>query len=373
MLKKNLYRILIKIISFTLILILLFEAGSAQNLLANPGFEDVNICSEYHSPCAPEAWFYIMPTAIPVINAAIPPRFMGANCLWIPVQNVYAQNKMQQIIYTNLLCPLLQGKKYKISFYINTLDRPFCKIEMGLTKTEPGSKAFSNKDLATVLPVTPDMAIAQIKKTWQAIEIIYTAKGGERFFIIGNISKESFPFKENERMNDTGEIYYFIDDISIRSLDNIPFCAASEKVKSKMYARNFRHTDSAYINLSDTETMTRKDTIVIPAIFFKTNKSDLESAYKFVFNKIISEWKADKIDRIDIEGHTDDTGTLLQNMALSEYRAKKIEFYIINKIPALKQKIYTSGKAWYFPIVGNNNESERSQNRRVSIILTYRL
>ena len=41
----------------------------AQNLLANPGLEDINICTEYHAPCAPEAWFNVHVLRIPPLQA----------------------------------------------------------------------------------------------------------------------------------------------------------------------------------------------------------------------------------------------------------------------------------------------------------------
>src|SRR5258706_16061053 len=41
---------------FLLLFLLGSILSSAQNLLVNGGFEDENICTEYHEPCAPEGW-----------------------------------------------------------------------------------------------------------------------------------------------------------------------------------------------------------------------------------------------------------------------------------------------------------------------------
>src|SRR5580658_4560979 len=42
-----------------LVLILLFQRVEGQNLVPNPSFEDVNMCSEFDQPCSPSAWFYL--------------------------------------------------------------------------------------------------------------------------------------------------------------------------------------------------------------------------------------------------------------------------------------------------------------------------
>ena len=36
--------------------IFIFKYSFSQNLLANGGFEDENICVEFHVNCSPEAW-----------------------------------------------------------------------------------------------------------------------------------------------------------------------------------------------------------------------------------------------------------------------------------------------------------------------------
>ena len=42
------------------------EVEAVAQEIANGGFEDYNICTEYNAPCAPEAWFRLPPTEINV-------------------------------------------------------------------------------------------------------------------------------------------------------------------------------------------------------------------------------------------------------------------------------------------------------------------
>ncbi|MEO6583687.1 MAG: hypothetical protein ABIO05_05145, partial [Ferruginibacter sp.] len=74
---------------FLFLFVLISQKASAQNLFANEGFEDLNVCTEYHINCAPEAWFYIKPTTNPLVNGRLVPRpMLGNNLLLVPVFNV---------------------------------------------------------------------------------------------------------------------------------------------------------------------------------------------------------------------------------------------------------------------------------------------
>jgi outer membrane protein OmpA-like peptidoglycan-associated protein len=68
--------------------------------------------------------------------------------------------------------------------------------------------------------------------------------------------------------------------------------------------------------------------------------------------------------RIEISGHTDNTGTDVINNALSQARADAVKTYLLSAgIPAarIQSKGYGSKK----PKVSNDTEEGRAQNRRV--------
>jgi outer membrane protein OmpA-like peptidoglycan-associated protein len=73
--------------------------------------------------------------------------------------------------------------------------------------------------------------------------------------------------------------------------------------------------------------------------------------------------------KIEIQGHTDNTGTDEKNKALSENRAKSVYQYLIDKgvsAGRLSYKGYASSK----PIGPNNTESGRAKNRRTEFVVT---
>jgi outer membrane protein OmpA-like peptidoglycan-associated protein len=68
--------------------------------------------------------------------------------------------------------------------------------------------------------------------------------------------------------------------------------------------------------------------------------------------------------RINISGHTDDSGNEGQNLILSEERAKSIKNYIVSKGVA-SGRIDNHGWGSQIPIAPNNTEAGRKKNRRV--------
>jgi outer membrane protein OmpA-like peptidoglycan-associated protein len=75
--------------------------------------------------------------------------------------------------------------------------------------------------------------------------------------------------------------------------------------------------------------------------------------------------------KIEIHGHTDNTGDEAKNQKISENRAKAVREYIISKNIEPKRISY-KGFGSKQPIKLNNTEEGRKKNRRVEfLILTH--
>jgi outer membrane protein OmpA-like peptidoglycan-associated protein len=70
--------------------------------------------------------------------------------------------------------------------------------------------------------------------------------------------------------------------------------------------------------------------------------------------------------KIQIEGHTDIVGNAVDNLKLSENRAKAVVTYFISKGIDPK-RLSSKGFGATKPISGNNSEEERAQNRRTEL------
>ncbi len=72
---------------------------------------------------------------------------------------------------------------------------------------------------------------------------------------------------------------------------------------------------------------------------------------------------------IEIQGHTDDTGTEEYNQGLSERRASAVATYLRNKNVS-SSRITTKGFGETAPKYGNDSDANRSLNRRVDFLIT---
>jgi chemotaxis protein MotB len=79
------------------------------------------------------------------------------------------------------------------------------------------------------------------------------------------------------------------------------------------------------------------------------------------------------IDKIQIEGHTANVGETISNVfewQLSANRAIAVLKYFIQEDGLPQSKMSIAGYSHYIPIATNDNESGRSQNRRVEVRIT---
>ena len=346
---------------------------TAQNLFANAGFEEINVCTEYRATCAPEAWYYIKPTTNPLINDRAAPRpLLGTNILLVPVHNVFDPTGTRPYVYTMLACPLVAGEKYKLSFYINTSNRKFYNLDFYFSDKEPATRYFNTTNISPAFSITINEIVAEMKQGWQAVEYFFTATGNERFCMLGNLS-QAMDYEIKEKMNSSGTVFYFLDEIKLATLNNIPLCDGYAHHIKVMYDQDSRHTDHT---LLDVEIIKPKplvfitDTISIPAVFFETNSARLKPSFQKIMDSIAGMLAGKAISKIDIIGHTDNKGKQEDNMLLSLNRAQAVKNYLVNKLPQYTDNTFIVGKGQDQPIADNATELGRTKNRRVEIILT---
>ncbi len=358
---------------------------TAQNFFANPGFEDINVCTEFNAFCAPEAWFYIRPTTNPLVNRSdVPIPLSGQNLLLVPMENVYCRKDFEAsfchgFVYTMLACPLLKDETYHIEFYVNSSGRKYHEINFAFSSIEPAIENFDVYRPPGIISIRATDLRKDTVNGWRKVTHDFTATGKEKYFILGNFSKSQLGFKKQERMNSGGMVYYFVDDISLTSNNGISLCQNYQVNIEKIYAQNFRHTNYMLVGDQLSEAVQeitkpivfRNDTITIPAAFFKTGSAALMPSFNRLMDSIITTLDGKKIAKIEVVGHTDNRGSLLQNEQLSLARSQSVQSYLIHQRIQYEQIIFTSGKGPAQPVDDNNTEKGRAKNRRVEIVLTF--
>jgi outer membrane protein OmpA-like peptidoglycan-associated protein len=105
-------------------------------------------------------------------------------------------------------------------------------------------------------------------------------------------------------------------------------------------------------------------------VLFKTGKFDLKPGATAKLDQIAEALKG-KEQPIVVYGHTDNVGTLDNNMALSQSRADSVRNYLVSK--GIPQDLITAqGKGPEDPIADNGSVEGRAQNRRVEFVVRPR-
>jgi outer membrane protein OmpA-like peptidoglycan-associated protein len=113
------------------------------------------------------------------------------------------------------------------------------------------------------------------------------------------------------------------------------------------------------------------ENIVLNNIFFETNESSLKPESMVELNKVFSFLTENKTVKLEISGHTDNSGDKSFNQKLSENRAKAVVNYLIAKgidASRLSSKGYGDTK----PVAPNTNPENKAKNRRTEMAVLSR-
>jgi peptidoglycan-associated lipoprotein len=101
---------------------------------------------------------------------------------------------------------------------------------------------------------------------------------------------------------------------------------------------------------------------------FKLNRVEIPDEAKAEIDNLVNQLKANPNGAwIEIEGHTDATGSKAYNMALGEKRAEQVKRYLYeqHQVPLHKMNVISFGEEK--PVSDNKTRDGRAQNRRVVI------
>lgn len=101
-------------------------------------------------------------------------------------------------------------------------------------------------------------------------------------------------------------------------------------------------------------------------IYFETDKYELLPESYAELHILVNFLKTNPTTRIEISGHTDNTGTSTKNQLLSENRAKAVQNYLIGKDIAPKRLI-SVGYGDHKPLAVNKTTAGRQLNRRTEV------
>ncbi|MCB0735456.1 MAG: PD40 domain-containing protein [Flavobacteriales bacterium] len=106
--------------------------------------------------------------------------------------------------------------------------------------------------------------------------------------------------------------------------------------------------------------------IVLRNTFFDTDKWDLKPESRVELNLVVDFLRNNPEIRIEIGGHTDNTGNAKNNVTLSENRAKSVYTYLINQGIDAGRLTY-KGYGSSVPVATNDTDEGKAKNRRTEM------
>lgn len=374
-------------------LLLLGQRTKAQNLVPNPSFEDVNICSEYNQPCSPSAWFFLSRK----LTTGYFPRFpsaTGSRHLQIVVASRQTINR--QYWETMLLCPLQAGERYSVSMKIasprnSTQLSTTCPNlrDIGLWFTTrfvfvQGDSVLQPRSYLSFVGATT----RDLKNGWFEIKKEFVPTSNSTILIVGNFYRISNADIMDQRNNPNPSIDILVDDLSVVRM-NGTICADYQKRKDSLYAILRRHSDNSpgdtYPDISNTPPDTTEKTAVPPEQHSDTPESPhrppptdtiIIHNIQFDFDKYLVQ-NPDTLQRyqrlltrggikkIQVVGYTDDVGSETYNLDLSKKRAFEVARLLTSKfdIPPALIEAEGRGISTVYPT--------KDLNRRVEIYIFH--
>jgi outer membrane protein OmpA-like peptidoglycan-associated protein len=389
----------------TLLLVLLVQRTKGQNLVPNPSFEDVNICSEFDQPCSPSAWFYLSRK----FTTGYFPRYPSATgSRHLQMVAATRESPNRQYWETMLLCPLQAGARYTVSLKIAA---PANRTD--LTKTCPNLRDiglwFTNRFVfvqgdsilqpRSYLSFT-NASVTNLKNGWFELRKEFVPTSNATILIIGNFYRLSNADIMDQRNPPTPSIDILVDDLAVIPM-NGAICPNAPKIKDSLYAIQQRHSKTLLPELdpdnSDTpfgDTSGRRlnnptsipppepdrtpdspktfppatpapvtDTIIIHNIQFDFDKyfmqnPDTLQRYRSLLTK-------PGIKKIQVVGYTDDAGSAAYNLDLSQKRALEVAREIASRFDIPPALIETEGRGI------STKYPAKSLNRRVEIYILH--
>lgn len=367
---------------FILSILIFFSLQShAQGLLANGGFEDINTCTEYNAPCAPEAW---MSSASGFINyfKDVKRAHSGFNCM--AIEAAHLQKKFNRTyLRSRLVCGLRKDKLYKIRFYIKSIHPILDSVGILFTSNDP---LYGKTMMQGITPAAYLQGNVQSNafgdSTWRKVDIIYKATGEEVYLLVGYFAKTDYRGERQEQLEN--RFFIFLDDFSMYPVDpNEHICSNWQDATDEIYAENERHElvdrkMKYYRNTPPPKPELQKnsvtviDTLVLPDILFETGKAVLQSAGFGVLDSIIRSANGKQIDSLILKGHTDNIGSFASNEVLSQNRAKSVADYVAPRISKKPVPVFIYGMADRVPVSDNSTPAGRQKNRRVEVLVYLR-
>lgn len=135
----------------------------------------------------------------------------------------------------------------------------------------------------------------------------------------------------------------------------------------EMSTMKLKRSETLYVKLElEIEEAKAGKQIVMNKIFFEVGKADLNTVASTDLNKLVNYLKDNPSAQLEIQGHTDNTGSNAINNKLSQDRANSVVSYLISQ-GVSNSRLSAKGYGSSQPIDTNTTIEGKANNRRVEV------
>ncbi len=257
------------------------------------------------------------------------------------------------------------GKAINLGYPINTH-----RDEMGLVVNSRGDRAYYSSDMQQ--ENGKDIFIFELPQQDRPDMVTYM-KGRVFDAATRKALKATFELIDLETRKETNRSQS--DSITGEFLVSIPtdhnFLLNVSKDGYLFYSENFSmkgiyYADHPFLKDIPLHPLKAGVSIILKNVFYETDSFTLKKESEIELMKVVDFLKENPAIKIEISGHTDNTGNLEYNQRLSENRAKTVADYLIQASIDESRIIYR-GYGMKLPVAPNDTEENRSQNRRTEL------
>ncbi len=352
---------------FVVTIILCFQSSfDAQNLVPNPSFEKVEkifprwipnhmifeeSIKEWTTPNegSPDILFEkIMPNMKPPRKGVdLSPHRPRTGKMAIGIKTYGCETMTQhckEYIQIKLKEGIKQGEQYVIEFWVNPMSTSIYTNNIGLAFSDAEIQDDSEYGIHYFEPVVNEKNIIKnAPNDWHRISATVTADNNYDYILIGNFYTDG----DTEIKQGKGELnysYYLIDDVLVRPL----------------YAPKSNDLLSVELELGSAITLNN--------ILFKSGEAILLPVSNKELDQLTKILQENTAMTIQINGHTDNIGSMEFNEKLSEKRAEAVVKYLLQKGIA-KERMQHKGFGESQAIASNDTPDGQQLNRRVEFVI----
>jgi outer membrane protein OmpA-like peptidoglycan-associated protein len=108
--------------------------------------------------------------------------------------------------------------------------------------------------------------------------------------------------------------------------------------------------------------------VALYGLYFDSGKSELRADSKPTLAEMAKLLRQDPALRAYIVGHTDNQGTYVHNLELSQKRAESVVAALVAGYTIDPKRLVPKGVASVAPVASNDTEAGRTRNRRVELV-----